>query len=105
MRIINRDPEEDIMRKTAIALAAVGLLTASTVAPFAAAQAHEWHHRGWGHEWRGRHDAGAAIALGILGGILTTAAIASSQAYYAPPAYYYPPPTAYYPTPYYGYYR
>ena len=102
------DPTEDTMRKTVIALAAIGLLTASTAVPFAAADAHEWHRGGWGHEWRGHHDNGAAIALGILGGILTTAAIASSHAAYAPPAYYYPP-AAYYPAPYgyagYGYYR
>lgn len=70
-----------------------------------------------------RHGDGAAIALGILGGALAGAAIASSTApgyYAAPPAYYYPyappvysvapapaysyaPPPAYYaPAPYYG---
>jgi hypothetical protein len=70
-----------------------------------------------------RHGDGAAIALGILGGALAGAAIASSTApgyYPAPPAYYYPyappvysvapapaysyaPPAAYYaPVPYYG---
>jgi hypothetical protein len=68
-----------------------------------------------------RHGNGAGIALGIIGGILAGAAIASAAAppYYAPPpAYYYPyapraysaapaysyaPPQAYYaPTPYYG---
>jgi hypothetical protein len=66
---------------------------------------------------------GAAIALGIFGGALAGAAIASAapQAYAAPPGYYYPypppayvtvpapayyyapPPAAYYaPAPYYG---
>ena len=71
-----------------------------------------------------RHGNGAAIALGILGGALAGAAIASGTApgyYAAPPAYYYPyaapaysvapapayyyapPPAAYYaPAPYYG---
>jgi hypothetical protein len=71
-----------------------------------------------------KHGNGAAIALGILGGALAGAAIASSTApgyYAAPPAYYYPyappvysvapapaysytpPPAAYYaPVPYYG---
>jgi hypothetical protein len=71
-----------------------------------------------------RHGNGAAIALGILGGALAGAAIASSNApgyYAAPPAYYYPyappvysavpapaysyapPPAVYYPpVPYYG---
>jgi hypothetical protein len=72
-----------------------------------------------------RHGDGAAIALGILGGALAGAAIASSTApgyYGAPPAYYYPsyatpayavepapayyysPPAAYYyaPAPYYS---
>jgi hypothetical protein len=40
-----------------------------------------------------KHGNGAAIALGILGGALAGAAIASSTApgyYAAPPAYYYP---------------
>jgi hypothetical protein len=40
-----------------------------------------------------RHGNGAAIALGILGGALAGAAIASSAGagyYAAPPAYYYP---------------
>jgi hypothetical protein len=72
-----------------------------------------------------RHGDGAAIALGILGGALAGAAIASSTGpgyYAAPPAYYYPyappvyysiapapayyyapPPAAYYaPVPYHG---
>lgn len=71
-----------------------------------------------------RHGDGAAIALGILGGALAGAAIASSAGpgyYAAPPAYYYPyappaysiapapayyyapPPAAYYgPVPYRG---
>jgi hypothetical protein len=71
-----------------------------------------------------KHGNGAAIALGILGGALAGAAIASSPApgyYAAPPAYYYPyappvysvapapvysyapsPPVYYAPAPYYG---
>ena len=68
-----------------------------------------------------RHGNGAGIALGIIGGVIAGAAIASAAAppYYAPPpAYYYPyapraysaapaysyaPPQVYYaPTPYYG---
>ncbi len=68
-----------------------------------------------------KHGNGAGIALGILGGALAGAAIASATApgyYAAPPAYYYPyapqiyspppayyyapPPTYYAPTPYYG---
>jgi hypothetical protein len=71
-----------------------------------------------------RHNDGAAIALGILGGALAGAAISAGTApgyYAAPPAYYYPyeppayfaaPPAAYYyappaaayyaPAPYYG---
>jgi hypothetical protein len=71
-----------------------------------------------------KHGNGAAIALGILGGAVAGAAIASSPApgyYAAPPAYYYPyappvysvapapvysyapPPAVYYaPVPYYG---
>jgi hypothetical protein len=62
-----------------------------------------------------KHGDGAAIALGIIGGALAGAAIASSTApayYAAPPVYsvapapvysYAPPPAAYYvPVPYYG---
>jgi hypothetical protein len=67
-----------------------------------------------------RHGNGAAIALGILGGALAGAAIASAAPgyyYAAPPSYYYPytpqayspgyyyapPAPAYYaPSPYYG---
>jgi hypothetical protein len=76
-----------------------------------------------------KHGNGAGIALGILGGALAGAAIASATApgyyaappayyypyapyrYSAPPAYYYSPAPAYYyapapayyaPTPYYG---
>jgi len=75
-----------------------------------------------------RHNNGAAIALGVIGGAIAGAAIASATApgYYAvPPAYYYPyapqvyspgyyyapPAAAYYagapyygPQSYYGYY-
>jgi len=62
--------------------------------------------------------AGAAIGLGVLGGVLAGAAIASTPPVYAAPSapgYYYPtqpyyqgyyaPPPTYYPTaqPYYGY--
>ena len=59
-----------------------------------------------------RHGNGTGIALGILGGALAGAAIASATApgyYGAPPAYYYPqiysaPPAYYYaPTPAYYY--
>jgi hypothetical protein len=92
------------MRKSAVALAALGLLSAFTAIAPAPAEARDWDH-GWrGEEWREPHDQGAAIALGVIGGILTGAAIASTQPY-APPAYYYPP--AYYGAPYagYGYYR
>ena len=99
------------MRKIAAALAAVGFLSAITAVAPAPAEAHGWDHardHDWrGGEWREHHDRGAAIALGIIGGIMTSAAIASQG--YAPPAYYYPPPAAYYGAPYgyagYGYYR
>jgi len=49
-----------------------------------------------------KHGNGAAIALGILGGALAGAAIASATppAYAAPPVYYYPyPPQVYVPVP------
>jgi hypothetical protein len=45
-----------------------------------------------------KHNNGAAVALGIIGGALAGAAIASGAppAYAAPPVYYYPyPPPAY----------
>jgi hypothetical protein len=51
-----------------------------------------------------RHNNGAAIALGILGGAIAGAAIASATApgyYAAPPAYYYPYPLQAYPPGYY----
>jgi hypothetical protein len=58
-----------------------------------------------------RHGNGAGIALGILGGALAGAAIASATApgyYGAPPTYYYPQiysaPLAYYYTPTPAYY-
>ena len=87
------------MRKPAIAFAALALLTAFTAVAPATAQARDWD-RGWrGGEWRD-HDHGAAIALGVIGGILTAAAIASAQPY-APPAYYGAP----YGYAGYGYYR
>jgi hypothetical protein len=101
-----RTDTEKVMRKTAITFTAIALAGALAVAP-AVAQARDWGHRGgWGHEWRDHDDAGAAIGLGILGGILAGAAIASSQAY-APPVYYYQPPAYYSSYGYagYGYYR
>jgi hypothetical protein len=96
---------EDIMRKSALALAALGLFGAVAATLPAPAEAHDWD-RGWQRqEWRGRdhHDAGAAIALGVIGGILTGAAVAASHPY-APPAYY-PAPGYYAPYAGYGYYR
>lgn len=92
------------MRKTAIALAAVGLLSAFTVAVPPSAEAHGWDHRGREHAWRDHHNSGAAIGLGILGGILAGTAVASSQHYYQAPATYYAP-SPYYGYAGYGYYR
>ncbi len=50
-------------------------------------------------------NAGAAVALGILGGVVAGAIVAAAAppAYSAPPAYY-PPPTGYYYAPAPGYY-
>lgn len=82
------------MRKTAIALATAGLIAFTVTAPVQA-EAHSWHGaRGNWHGWH-RHNNGAAIGLGILGGILAGAAVASSH-YYAPYGYGYG---------WYGYYR
>lgn len=82
------------------AAAAVAALLVTTVAPNAA---------------YAKHGNGAGIALGILGGVLAGAAIASSQlgyaaspysyyyqqpqVYYSPPAYYEPPAAYYYQQP------
>ena len=66
----------------------------------------------------GGPGVGAAIGLGILGGVIAGAAVASQQPYYAPPppydyqaqyyyqpapGYYSAPPPYYWPSPY-GYY-
>lgn len=87
-------------RSTALAGAAVAALALGTVP--APASAHGWNN-------------GAAIGLGILGGVVAGAAVAAATtppAYAAPPAYYYPPqgyyynyPSVYYyaPQPYYNY--
>lgn len=96
------------MRKSAIALAALGVLSAVTAAAPAPAEAHGWDRGRHGEGWRDHHrNNGAAVAFGIIGGILAGAAIASSHPY-AAPAYAYPP-ASYYGTPYgyagYGYYR
>ena len=97
------------MRKTATTLTALGLISALVAAAPTQAEAHDWSHRGGQeHQWRGHHNSGAA--LGILGGILAGAAIASSHPY-APPTYYAPGygHGSNYGTPYgyagYGYYR
>jgi len=91
------------MRKSAVALAALGLLSAFTAVAPATAQARDWDHGRQGQEWRDHddHDRGPAIAFGIIGGILTGAAIASAHPY-APPTYYYGAPYGYAG---YGYYR
>jgi hypothetical protein len=91
------------MRKTTITLTALGLVAALAAAAPTQAEARDWGHRGGSaHQWRG-HNSGAAIGFGILGGILTGAAIASSQASAAPPVYYYQPPSPYYVAPGYTY--
>ena len=87
------------MRRVALVVAAVGLV-AATAAPNAA---------------YAKHGNGAGIALGIIGGMVAGAAIASSeyeytapysyyykpqpQVYYSPPAYYAPPRAYYYGSP------
>ena len=87
-------------RSTALAGAAVAALTLGTVPTPALAHGP---------------NTGAAIGLGILGGVIAGAAIAAATtppAYAAPPTYYYPPQGYYYnpsasyyypPQPYYSY--
>src|ERR1041385_5601730 len=73
-----------MLRKTALALAAVAALSAAAMTP---ADAH----------WRGRFGPG--LAFGAFAGALArgAAAAASQPYYYAPaPTYYYPAPTYYY---------
>jgi hypothetical protein len=73
------------MASLKIAAAAAGM-AALTMAASVPAEAGGYHRRGW--------NPGAAAAVGILGGIVAGAAIASATrpAYAAPPAYYAPPP-------------
>ena len=89
-----------------VAVIAMGLNTVP-------AQAKDWRHghgghHGHGHHWNGgyawrgghHHNNGGEIALGLLGGALAGAAIASTaQPYY----YSYPYPTYGYAYPGYGY--
>lgn len=83
------------MRKVASLLcgAAVISMGLSAAVP---AQARDWHR---GHYWHGYHhrNNGAAIALGVIGGALAGAAVASGYPYYY--SYSYP-----YSYPAYGYY-
>lgn len=96
----------ELAKKTGrgLALSAAVLGTVSLAAA-PAAQARDWH--GGGGHWRGggghfHHGGfgGAAIGLGLLGGALAGAAIASSPYYYGYSYPYYGYGNSY---PYYGY--
>jgi len=94
------------MRKSAITLTALGLVTVLAAAAPMQAQAHGWDRGGdRGGGWH-RNNSGAAIGLGILGGVLAGAAIASQPHYYQP-SYSYSPYGYGYGNGYtgYGYYR
>lgn len=85
----------DLAKKTGrgVALSAA-LVGALSLAAVPAAQARNWHGGGHWHGggWhRGGGWGGAAVGLGLLGGALAGAAIASSPYYYS------------YSYPYYGY--
>jgi hypothetical protein len=86
---------------TAALLAAVSLTLVPSEA-YAKKRHHHW--QGHGHHHRGGGN-GAGIALGLLGGALAGAAIASGSSYYRPYSSY---PYSYgysgYSYPYYGYY-
>ena len=86
---------KQIGRRLAIAAGLVAAVSLG-VAPNAA-YARGWHGGGghWGHHGGGHWGGG--VALGILGGALAGAAIASGYPYYC--GY----PYAYYGYPYYGY--
>ncbi|HKS88546.1 MAG TPA: hypothetical protein VJR70_03810 [Stellaceae bacterium] len=97
---------------------ALAATVAMTAAP-GAAYARDWHGGGWhGGGWRGggwggggwgggwhhHRGFGGGIALGLLGGALAGAAIASaSPYYYYPYSYSYSYPYYGYYNPYYGY--
>jgi hypothetical protein len=97
------------MRKTAITLTALSLISALAVTAPMQAEAHDWGRGGWDrdgsreHAWR-HDDRGAAIALGIFGSVLAGVAIASSQHAYGS-GYYYPGYSSPYGYAGYGYYR
>lgn len=77
------------MRKLALAAAAIGAISAATVAPAEA----RWH-RGWG---------GPSIGFGLAAGALAFGAVAAASPYYYGPGYVYYGRRYYRPAPY-GYY-
>ena len=87
------------MRKLALALAAVGTLSAVTVAPAEARWGGGWYGGGWHGGWRG-----PGIGFGLTAGALALGAVAATSPYYYG-SYYGPGPYAYYgggPYAYYG---
>jgi hypothetical protein len=86
----------DLTAKTGRGLAlSAAIIGAVSLAAAPAAQAREWHGGGHWHGGGWHHHGGgwggAAVGLGLLGGALAGAAIASSPYYYG------------YSYPYYGY--
>ena len=80
------------------------LLGAASLVAVPAAQAHEWHGGGHWHGGGYHHGWGGGAALGILGGALAGAAIASSPYYYGYAYPHYGYGYGYYPYGYaYGY--
>lgn len=87
-----------------------GIVATSLMAtlPISPASAHEFHHHGGGH---GGHGDG--LLFGLVGGVVTAAAliatapvrILADAAEPAQPVYAEPQPQAYYAQPGYGYYR
>ena len=96
----------EFAKKTGRALALTSAVVAavSLSAMPSSAYARDWHDGGnWhgGGGWHGNHWDGAAIGLGILGGALVGATVASNS-YYYPYSYSYPYSYGY-GYPYYGY--
>ena len=97
----------DLAKKTGRGLAlSAALVGAVSLAAAPAAQARDWHGGGHWHGGGWHHGGGwggAAVGLGLLGGALAGAAIASSPYYYGYSYPYYGYGYGYSPYGYYGY--
>jgi hypothetical protein len=106
-QLVNRSPSQSTARRFAARATQIarGIVLAGVVSAMTVSGVPRTAQAG--------SDNGAAIGLGILGGVIAGAAIAAATppVYAAPPSYYYPPQGYYYnsapgyyysPGPYYG---